>query len=245
MIDGTRSSHDGLVTIKGVIRGYQCSRRRASFVLTTADRSAMGMIAIAAGAAGLSGPAISTAANATDAEEEADYLEFELNGQSIKGWVWRSPFKEGDEVEVAAQWSGRHYEVAGIVRPTDRTIALYPHCSRGRTRHIRNAMKWWVLGCTSFNLSMLALLFVISSSAPSRRVELVEPYLYMALAVYAFFGLMTMSLARKWMPFVNVAERVFKALGLLHPGRVDLVKSSKALRTDQDPGEFGTFYFRY
>jgi hypothetical protein len=47
------------------------------------------------------------------------------------------------------------------------------------------------------------------------------------------------------MPFVRLAERVFKALELPHPGNVDLVSTSKAQRTAEDPGEFGTFYFRY
>lgn len=57
-------------------------------------------------------------------DEEADYVEFVLEGQPIKGWVWRSPFQEGDEVEVAAEWQKDHYEVFGIARPVDHTIAL-------------------------------------------------------------------------------------------------------------------------
>jgi hypothetical protein len=47
------------------------------------------------------------------------------------------------------------------------------------------------------------------------------------------------------MPYVRVAEKVFKALGWPDVGNVDLVKSSKAQRLKTDPGEFGTFYFRY
>lgn len=65
------------------------------------------------------------------------------------------------------------------------------------------------------------------------------------LGFFTFFALMTFSLSRKWMPFVRVAEKVFRTLELPNPGNIDLVKSSKAQRTEQDPGEFGTFYFRY
>ena len=55
---------------------------------------------------------------------------------------------------------------------------------------------------------------------------------------------MTISLARKWMPFVRLTEKVCRTLGIPHAGNVDLVKSSKARRKPDDPGEYGTFYFR-
>jgi hypothetical protein len=61
----------------------------------------------------------------------------------------------------------------------------------------------------------------------------------------AFLGVMTFSLSRKWMPFVRLAEKVFRALELPDASNVDLVKSSNKQRTAHDPGEFGTFYFRY
>ena len=56
---------------------------------------------------------------------------------------------------------------------------------------------------------------------------------------------MTISLARKWMPFVRLSEKVFRVLGFPDPGNVDLAKSSKAQRKPDDPSEYGTFYFRY
>ena len=65
------------------------------------------------------------------------------------------------------------------------------------------------------------------------------------MGCYAFFNLMTVYLTRKWMPFVRVAEKVFRALEWRNPGNGDLVKSSKDQRRADDPGEFGTFYFRY
>jgi hypothetical protein len=63
--------------------------------------------------------------------------------------------------------------------------------------------------------------------------------------IVAFLALMTYSMNRKWMPFVRLAEKVFRALELPNPSSIDLVRTSKAQRTDKDPGEFGTFYFRY
>src|SRR5690242_669596 len=107
---------EGMVKLSGTIANYKCTRASASFVFTDSDRTKLGVVAIAAGVAGLSGPAISTASYAASTEEEADYVEFELDGKPVKGWVWRSPFEEGDEVEVAAEWQGDHYEAGAIAR---------------------------------------------------------------------------------------------------------------------------------
>ncbi len=70
-------------------------------------------------------------------------------------------------------------------------------------------------------------------------------FYYVVAGSCAFFGLMTISLARKWMPFVRLTEKLCRTLDLPNPGNVDLVASSKRQRKEDDPGEFGTFYFRY
>ena len=234
----------GLVKLAGRIENYKVTRAEASFMFTDTDRTKLGVVAIAAGIAGLSGPAISTAAYSASAEEAADYVEFDLNGKPIKGWVWRSPFKEGDAVEVAAEWRDDHYETAGIARPADRVIALCPHCSRGKARHIKNAAKWWLVGTTLFNAFTLFLaLFTVKLEDYVSTVQ--HEVSYALAGFYIFFGLMTISLASKWMPFVRLTEKICRTLGIPNAGNVDLVKSSKAQRKPGDPGEYGTFYFRY
>jgi hypothetical protein len=244
MSDVKASKAEGLVKLTGTIANYKCTRAEASFVFNDSDRTKLGVVAIAAGIVGLSGQAISTAASAISTEEDADYVEFDLDGTPVKGWVWRSPFKEGDKVEVAAEWNGGHYETGAITRPVDRIIALYPHCSRGTRRHVKNAGKWWFVGVTM--LSLLSLLLAVPTFGLERfwhaAVDIVS---WTALAYYIFFGVMTISLARKWMPFVRLTEKVCRTLGFSDPGNVDFVKSSKAQRKPDDPGEFGTFYFRY
>jgi hypothetical protein len=231
----------GLVKLSGRITGYHHRRELASFVLTTDDQT-MGIIAIGAAVAGLSGQAVSVAGNTTCMEEEADYVQFMINHQCVKGWVWRSPFKEGDSIEVVAVSQKDHYEAFGIARPLDRTIALYPYCSRGRASHIKNAIKWWLwLGFLVQSMCLTALSLYVMGSAVFVKVEF-----YATLgASCVFYALMFTSLARNWMPYVSLAEKVFKTLGWPNPSNVDLVKSSKAPRLDSDPGEFGTFYFRY
>lgn len=58
-----------------------------------------------------------------------------VDGKSAKGWVWFSPFQAGDEVEVISTQQEGYFEIVAILRPTDRTIALYPHCSREKNAH--------------------------------------------------------------------------------------------------------------
>ncbi|MDI3384284.1 putative type VI secretion system effector [Xenophilus aerolatus] len=167
----------GLVKLSGTITRYTCRRADASFFFTESDDMNIGVVAVAAALAGVSRPAVSTASYAS-AEEPADYLEFDLNGQPVKGWVWRSPFRECDVVDVAAEWRGDHYELAAIARPSDGTISLYPHCSRGTARHVKNAIKWWFWGSISFNLSVIAFMTVLFSFS-TRPIEMEDMPTYL------------------------------------------------------------------
>jgi hypothetical protein len=238
-----------LLKLSGTIRQLKRERGQASFVLTQADRAGMGAIAIAAGLAGLGGQAISVASAAASAEEDADYLEFELDGKQVAGWVWRSPFSEGDVVDVAAYWDGKRYQLQAIARPSDGLTALYPHCSRGKRAHVGNAVKWWLIIGGTLMLGITIFIGWGLYQYPPQHTKLADALMTMfgiaAAFNFGFFGLMVFSLARKWMPFVRVAESAFRTLGWPNPESIDLVRSSKKLRTSDDSAEFGTFYFRY
>ena len=74
----------------------------------------MGATAVAAGLAGLGGIAVGVSGMAMDTTEEADLLEFDLDGKPIKAWVWQSVFDEGDEGEVVAEPWDDHWQGYGI-----------------------------------------------------------------------------------------------------------------------------------
>jgi hypothetical protein len=233
-----------LTRIAGKIQGYKSTRQAASFVFGDRDKTSLGVVAIAAGVAGFGGQAVSAASHAASAEEDADFVEFTLGEIDVKGWVWRSPFGEGDQVEVVGDVQGHAMNAIAIARPFDRTVALYPHCSRGRKRHVVNAVKWWLYLTMFFVCAPLAFLLVAGST--QRLADAWnEGGNVVALGVAVFLGLMVFSLARKWMPFVSLAEKAFAAFGWTRPGDIDLAKVTKARRKVGDPGELGTFYFRY
>jgi hypothetical protein len=231
-----------VVRLTGTITNYRCTRASASFVFGENNQYQFGAIAVAAALAGMGGQAASIIGAASDMEESADFLEFDLDGNHVEGWVWRSPFKDGDTVVVAAERWGEQYEAYGVARPSDRTIALYPHCSRGKRRHIKNAVKWWLI----WNACIFGPLITWEWLERGNLEILLQPAIAWFNAVMvAFFILMFTSLARQYMPFVRVAQRVFVVLGLPDAENIDLVKSSNRQRTNRDPAEFGTFYFRY
>lgn len=118
----------------------------------------------------------------------------------------------------------------------------YPHCSRGRARHFKNAAWWWSFGLGAFNLFNMTLPYAYINGF-SQPFDVV--FLQVFAAVMLFYGVMTFSISHKWMPFVRLADKAFRALELPGPSNVDLVKSSNQQRTERDPGEFGTFSFRY
>jgi len=231
----------GIVRLTGRIRNYRCTLATASFVFTGTDQQKMGVVAIAATLVGMGPQAASVAGYASDMEELAEYVEFYLDDLPVKGWVWRSPFKEGDLVEVAADWLGDHYEAYGILRPEDRMIALYPHCSRAKRQHLRKVIKWWALWNVAWYGATIAMIVMMGGA----RVLSHESFFWVNGPLALFWVLMFISISNRFMPFANLAEKVFRILGLPNPRDIDLVESSRQQRTPIDDAEYGTFYFRY
>jgi hypothetical protein len=259
MIDRENRDYNGFVNhpinnellkITGEISNYRVSRDSASFVFTEGDRNMMGVIAVSASLAGLGGQATAISSNANSLEEAADYVEFNIGEKEMRGWLWRSPFLDGDMVNVAAENRGEYFELFGVSRPSDKMIALYPHCSRSKNQHIKNAFKWWLI----ISVCMLASIVVLDYFMHDGLTQSLEYWnlffrdymggLWVA-AVFLFLSIPVISMSMKWMPFVRVADKVFRTLELPNISDIDLVKSSKKQRTPKDKAEFGSMYFKY
>lgn len=233
--------------LSGTITELKCTRDVASFVFAHSEYTALGVVEIAASLVGASAQAAST--DSSDMLEEADYVEFSLAGKPVKGWVWRSPFSDGDEVEVIAEWQGDHFEAFAIARPADSIIALYPHCSRGRISHWMNAAKWWLIG-SGFIVTLLVVMFLLhalifspSWAETAKYMADLVPFTAVAIVLTCLVG--TALLAKRWMSFVRLAELVFRELGWHSPATIDLRKTSKQKITNADSAEYGVFFFRY
>jgi hypothetical protein len=128
--------------LHGRISNLRKTRCSQDFFFSDVDRAKMGATAIAASLVGVGGVAVGLSGMAVDTTEEADLLEFDLNGETVRAWVWWSIFSEGNEVEVVAERIGNTWQAFGIRRLSDKIVALHPHCSRGRFAHYRVSFKW-------------------------------------------------------------------------------------------------------
>lgn len=185
---------------------------------------------------------------AMDTTEEADLLEFDLDGKSIRAWVWVSVFSEGDEVEVVAERVGDVWQGYGIRRTSDHVVALHPHCSRGRYAHYKASAKWWI-GIT-LSLGVIGSLMI-------SIIQLVNGEYDHILSAFLFFlifgtgtlmlvtGFIAFRVSRKFMGFVKLAENIFDGFGWCNVKDIDLPAITKNGKGPGDPEALGILYFRY
>ncbi|WP_321785645.1 putative type VI secretion system effector [Burkholderia pyrrocinia] len=239
------SSHQ-MQLLQGRIGNLRKSRCSRDFLFGDADRTKMGATAIAAGLAGLGGVAVGLSGMAMDTTEEADLIEFELDGKPVKAWVWWSVFTEGDEVEVVAERWGDTWQAFGVRRLADKIVALHPHCSRGRFAHYRASFKWGGI----FFASAMVVLYFISACFFIFKGGVPVENLFIALSLGTSvsalgYGFITYRVARKMMGFVRLAEGIFEGFGWKDVKNIDLPAITKKRKKPGEPGALGILYFRY
>jgi hypothetical protein len=208
----------------------------------------MGATAIAAGLTGLGAVAAGLGAMAMDTTEEADLLEFELDGKPVKAWVWVSVFKEGDEVEVVAEPDGDGWRGYGIRRMSDRIVALHPHCSRGRYAHYKASFSWFVKIVGGLLLAAFAIEMLV---AVTRGLTSQDLGIFALLAIAGgllgalILGGIAYRISSRFMGFVRLAEGIFQVFGWPNVKHIDLPALTKKTKTSGDPGALGVLYFRY
>ncbi|WP_370682140.1 putative type VI secretion system effector [Comamonas sp. GB3 AK4-5] len=152
-----------MVLLKGCIENYRASTQQVNFFEAVVERKKMAAASAAAALAGMGGIAVGTALlGSDDMKEDCDLVEFELNGKKLEGYLWLSPFQEGDHVEVAAEpLADGSYFLYGMCRPLDKIIALAPHCTRGKIAHywmsfrflLRFFMAMWLFALISLAIA--------------------------------------------------------------------------------------------
>ncbi|AOJ17964.1 hypothetical protein WJ11_00680 [Burkholderia cenocepacia] len=244
---GSVASISSTYLLKGRIHNLRKSRRNQDFFFTAADRTKMGATAITAGLAGLGGIATGLSGMALDTTEEADLLEFELDGQPVRVWVWQSIFNEGDDVEVVAEKVGEIWQGYGILRKSDKIVALYPHCSRGRWAHYKSSIKLTFLVYLILVVGMAAVVF-LGVGLFRERVEVLSMVPIFAVAetvIAVILAIIGFRISRRFMGFVQLAERIFEDFGWRDVKNIDLPAITKKRRKSNDPAALGVLYFRY
>ena len=234
--------------LRGRIKGLSKKRCRHDFVFTADDRRRMGATAIAAGLAGLGGIAAGLGSMAIDTTEEADLLEFEVDGKAVRAWVWLSVFQEGDEVELVAEPDGDTWMGYGVRRVSDRIVALHPHCSRGRNAHYKASFSWFVK-ISGALLAANLLIGAIVAFAKSLPTEDIVPLVLFSLmgssVVALIYGVIAYRASMRFMGFVRLAEGIFQVFGWPDVKNIDLPAITKNDKRPGDPAGLGILFFRY
>ena len=234
--------------LRGCIRNLRKKRCRRDFVFTASDHANMGATAIAAGLAGLGGVAAGLGSIAMDTTEEADLVEFELDGKAVRAWLWISVFQEGDEVELVAEPDGDTWMGYGIRRVSDRIVALHPHCSRGRNAHYKASFSWFVKIAGAL-IAVNLLIGAIVAFAKSLPAEDIVPLVWVSVAgsstLALIYAVIAYRASMRFMGFVRLAEGIFEVFGWPDVKNIDLPAITKKGKKPGDPGALGVLLFRY
>ena len=235
-----------MVLLQGSISGLNRSRRSHDFVLTEVQHQQVGVTAIAASAMGMGAAGIGLIGMAGNADEEADWVDFELEGKQVKGWLWMMPMRNGDTVEVVAEPMGNNRYVAyAVKRDGDELLAVYPHATAGRKVHYRKSVNAW-MWCSFLAYLFPAFFFVMHEGLGALLHTDTQLFF---LTTFSFWitisAVIAFRVSRKLMGFVRIAEVIFKTFGWPDVENIDLRQTSRENRRENNLANFGNQYFRY
>jgi hypothetical protein len=241
-----QESNNSMVLLRGAISGLERSRRSHDFVLTEVQHQQVGVTAIAASVMGMGATGIGLIGMAGNADEEADWVEFELEGKQVKGWLWMMPMRNGDTVEAVAEPTGNNRYVAyAVKRDGDALLAVYPHATAGRKVHYRKSVKAW-MWCSFFAYLFPAFFFMMHEGLGSLLYTDTQFFLLTTFSLWiAISAVIAFRVSRKLMGFVRIAEVIFKTFGWPDVENINLRQTSKVNRRENKLANFGNLYFRY
>ncbi|WP_179405376.1 putative type VI secretion system effector [Burkholderia guangdongensis] len=234
------------VLLSGTISNLERSRRTHDFVLTQVQHGQIGVTAAAASAMGMGAMGVGLISMAGNADEEADWVQFNLDTKQVDGWLWMMPMRNGDKVEVVAEQIGENRYVAYAVRrESDDLLAVYPHATAGRGVHFRKSIKTWFWCSAIIYLVTVLLLMAIGGW----KMMLDADVRFVFVIVFPFFlmfsGVIALRVSWKMMGFVRVAELIFGTFGWPDVRNIDLRKTSRESRQENKLQNYGNRYFRY
>ncbi|WP_069267622.1 putative type VI secretion system effector [Paraburkholderia nodosa] len=241
-----QESRQSTVLLSGTISELKRSRRTRDFVLTQVQHRQIGATAVAASLMGAGAIGIGLISMAGNSEEEADWVQFNLDGKQVEGWLWMMPMLNGDSVEVAAEQIGENRYVAYAVRrKEDGLLAIYPHATAGRSAHFRKSVKAWILVSIAM-YAILPILWIAQRGVEIFQNEGVRFGLLIALPFWMVFsGIIALRVSWKLMGFVRMAEYIFSIFEWKNIQKIDLRKISRKNRLGDTSAKFGNLYFRY
>lgn len=239
-----------LELLTGRLSDLYVEDKEEDFVSAGSGARGAGATAIGLAAAGLAGAATNALFAAAGGTDSVQYFTGLLNGKRISGRFSRVGFKSGDFLECAVEpQPDGSSAVYAVRRPSDQTLWMFPHCSRGRKKHWKYARKMCLLLSALAVASMLLFLTPQFGFALWSKPETAfgaNIFVIMGVAIGLYFSLNT---ARRWAPFVAVAESIFAVYGYPDPADVDMPKENstywKKHATVGELRQFSPWVYRY
>lgn len=231
--------------LRGKITNLLCRRRKQDFILSEAQHTYMDATAAGAAVMGMGASAMGLLQMSANSAEEADWVEFELDGHHVQGWLWKMPMSEGDIVEVVAERRpAGSYFAYSIRRDNDGVIAVYPNATSGRSAFYRRIMKY-MLTMFAFCYGLFCALFYSGAGGVDTTGLKWFPIAGAGVTL-PFFWLLFHRAYLKMANFSRLAEVIFSSYGWSDVRQIDLVRASKgALPVNANREDFGVYYFRY
>ena len=230
--------------IKGVISNVKIRRCTQDFVMSQVQHESMEVGVAGMAAMGMGAQAIGLLNISSNTEEDADWVEFELGGRKMHGWLWKMPMQNGDEVEVVVDRRLTSPDVVySIRRPEDCVVAVYPHATCGRSARYRSVMKimlWTFVVC----FSIFSFLFFYKLDGKNLSGVLPAFAVTGVLCLMMFWGLFYIEYRKLSGPSI-LAESIFECYGWVGVRKIDLVMASRRAKPHRIASDYGKQYFMY
>ena len=218
-----------LELLSGRLTDLRIEDSEESFVSSGGPEVAAGAAAIGLAAAGLAGAATNSLYAASGGTDSIQSFTGLLNDKRISGRFSKIWFKDGDHLECAVDGqSDGTYAAFAVRRPSDQTLWMFPHCSRGRKKHWQYARKMSVVLALLMTFGLLLCLTPMFGLAFWRNEDS-----HMGATIFSIMGVtmgvyFSLNTARRWAPFVSIAESIFTAFGYPDPAQVDMPEQDNA-----------------
>lgn len=176
------------------------------------------------------GPAAASAAldRPRGSLEMCVFIQAQLDGQPIEGWIGYGQFHENDEVKVVVDKSyAEHWQVYAIARPKDHVISILPRCDQGKKPFIKFSWGLYLkiyVPCIFALASFMFMFIWMVTNLPEAVVGAIAILLFFQIAV-AFVGRSLYVEGKN--SYVPLAEKIFAALGWPNISSISLPNMNK------------------
>ena len=211
--------------IRGMVSDLYISQGEENFLFTNADKTAGGAAAVGLAVGGLAGAATGAIYNSGDAADKLDFFICRVGEEIVKGRFGKVSFADEDAVEVVGLREGSQFNAYAVIRPSDRVIWMYPHCTRGSKAYKKFSLM--AIGLVSFVTP--AFFFGLFELISDRPFIGITAWLAASASGAVICSIVLGFTAWRFMKFAHIADDIFEGLGFDNPSNVDLPKRLKPM----------------